>query len=328
MPDAGFPPLELVTDGRALRPAVATSLWSGLGTQGGLGWLFPDLSGTVWAFPVDTRMLNQNGMSALQSQAFELTPPQRTSVFPLRLESASSPDGRLVVRARGPEQWSSRSPDGGANDLAVLDRKGEIRTEHVLLPNGRLLRAHLERDVDLALDVKGTTSPMPMRSRITQRSDAHLVAACDGPTEPPLEPVLTREEKAIAAVGALDVAVYTPDKRGAAPEAFSAAVRKQGDKAILATIDRYQRGRGDHAWAFPGHVRDEDVVVQADRIVVTEHGAVKHPTRANTNTPVTFRFEVVEEGGRFVVDRITSHYELEPGNAQLLEIARGRLYAM
>lgn len=320
VPDRGFPSFPLTTDGtRWQSPTGGTLLYTAYGTQGGLAWLFPDLASS-WAFPIDEQRLPQNGLSALNSTAIAMMRPGKIVTFPLAEERSTTPDGRLVVRSRGPELWSSRQ---GADDLAVLERKGEIRAEHVLLPNGRLLRAHLERDVALTFTVEKSA---PISGRITQRSDAHLVSACDGPTESALEPVLTREERAIAAVGDLGSALYDDARRATAVDAFTPALRlARGDAAILETVERYRRDRGERWWPIPVFVSDDDVTTRPDRVEVTARTTVRSPTRKHSVTSVVFVFGLVESGGHFLVDHVTARFEIEPGRAQLLEIGKARL---
>jgi hypothetical protein len=167
----------------------------------------------------------------------------------------------------------------------------------------------------------------PMRSRYTQRSDAHLVAACDGPTEATLAPVLSREERAIAAVGDLRLALDSEDRQAAVATWFSPGLRKaRGDPAIVATIERYRKGAGATWWPLPVFIKDDDVVTRPDRIEVAVTTNVPSPTSAHSVTGVKFLFEMIELEGRFLVDRVTATFEIEPGNAQLLEIARARLF--
>lgn len=325
VPDTGFPPLVVATDGARWHVVGDSVLFAGLGSQGGLAWLFPDLpdeTKSSWDFPVDPSRLNQNGVSVLRSSSLPALGKGKTIVWSLREETSTSPDGRLVVRARGPERWSSRSPGGG--DFAVLDREGEIRTEHVVLPSGRLLRAHLERDVNLTFTVEKSE---PIRSRLVQRSDAHLVAACDGPTEASLAPVLTREERAIALVGDLAVALYAEKRPPSTVEAFSSSLRAaRGDKAILAAIDRYRKGRGESWWPVPVLIDDDDIVTRADRLELNVKTNVVSPSHKDTRTSVKFRFDVVETGGRLFIDRVVAAFELEPGQGEVLEIAKDRVF--
>lgn len=331
VPDTGFPPLTVATDGARWHVVGDSVLFAGFGSQGGLAWLFPDLPDGArqsWDYPVDPSRLNQNGVSVLNSQVFSspalpVLGKAKPIVWPLREETSTSPDGRLVMRARGPERWSSRSP-GGASDFSVLEREGEIRTEHVILPNGRLFRAHLERDVNLTLTVEKSE---PIRSRLVQRSDAHLVAACDGPVETSLAPVLTREERAIALVGDLAMALYAEKRPASTIEAFSSGLRAaRGDKAILAAIDRYRKGRDENWWPVPALVNDDDVVTKGDRIELNVKASVVNPNQKNTRTPVKFRFDVVETGGRLFIDRVTAAFEIETGQGEVLEIAKNRVF--
>jgi hypothetical protein len=324
VPDTGFLPLALATDGARWRRLDASSvLYTAFGSQGGLAWLLPDLPDAgegSWPFPVDERTLNQNGVWFASSRNVMSPPASETVLGPLRQE-ASRADGRLVLRARGPERWSSSSGPGA---FAVLDRQGEIRTEHVVLANGRVLGAHLERDVELTFTVQQRE---PMRSRLEQRSDAHLVSACDGPTEPRLEPVLTREERAIAAVGELAVALVAETRPPSTLDAFSRRARSgHKDEAIFQTIDRFRKDRGDTWWPLPLFVEDGDVASTPDRIELTLSTNLKSPSRSHTVTPAAFRFEIVEEDGRLVIDRVTAAFALEPGHARVLEIAKGVLF--
>jgi hypothetical protein len=323
--DTGFPSVSITTDGSAWRATQPSPLLAGLGSQGGLAWLFPSLPGPsassrVWDLPFEPRVLNANGVSFLNSRGPAISNARAVIAFPLRQEASTASDGTLMIRAHGPERWSSRV---NADDIAVLERLGDIRTEHVVLPSGRLLRAHLERDVTLTFTVEGK----PMTSRFSQRSEAHLVSACDGPTEATLEPVPTREERAITALGELGV-VLGQDRRASAPAAFSERLRRvHGDKAILATLERFRTGRGSwHWWPLPILLMgDDEVVVHDDRVDVSLTTSLPSPTSANTMTPALFRFELVESAGRFYVDRVTAAFTLEPGNAKLLEISRDRL---
>lgn len=328
-PDRGFAPFELTTDGRSWREEGVARPMLALGSQGGLAWLFPPVPDPIahsWSLPLAEASLNRNGIAAFdsRSEAFSLG---RTVPFPLDQTLEVRADGTTVLRAHGPERWSSRSSPG-ADDFAVLERDGDLRTEHVLLPSGRLLRAHLERDVALTFTVKGAPAggANPIRSRITQRSDAHLVSACDGPTAPSLAPHLSREERAIDAVGELGMAVLEPSS-GQTPQAWlSSGLRKaRGDRAIAATIARYRKAHGGDAWPLPVLVRDEDIVTLPDRVVVAATTSVRSPSTADTTTPVKFRFDVIEEDGRPVVNRIVGAYELEPGQRELLVIAHDRL---
>jgi hypothetical protein len=159
-----------------------------------------------------------------------------------------------------------------------------------------------------------------------QRSDAHLVSACDGPTEPRLEPILTREERAIAVVGDLAVALYADKRPASAIEAFSRRLRgAHGDEAIFQTIDRFRKGGGDMWWPVPVFVKDDDVASTPDRIELSVSNNMKSPSREHTLTPATFHFDVVEEDGHLVIDRVVAAFDVEPGRARVFEISKEHL---
>lgn len=327
VPDKGFDPLVLKTDGIRWSPVGQSILFASLGTQGGLGWMFPPIpegAQRSWDYPMAERTLGHNGVSMLQSDGAAQIGVGRVLGWPLRQEAEISREGNLVLRARGPERWSSQAAPG-EQVLAGLERDGELRSEHVILPSGRLLRATLQRETTLLLTVNMTTPPRTMRSRFRQRSEVHLVSACDGPTASKLEPALTREERAIATLGELSLAVYGVAPRESASALFSAALRAaRGDAKILATIDRHRKAHGERSWPTAFLVDDADVVVKGSRIEISATASVPRRGDKNVSTPATFRFEMVEEGGRFVIDRVTASLAIEPGNPQIFELSTQR----
>lgn len=313
--DPSLPPLELATDGRRWRPRAPSALFAGWGTQGGLAWLFPDApegaSGT-WSFPVERRTLIHNGVYLYPGKGFDRIPTDQLEALPLRVEVSSSPDGQLVLQTRGREVWSYAEAD-----RPTFDRKGEIRAEHVFTPEGRLLSAHIERDV---------TITSPSRSTWTLRGAARLVSACDGPTLPPSPPpTLTAEDRVIQTIGELSVAVYEGNTSTYA-DFFSSEVRRaRGDKGIAASIERYRKQRGDRAWAIPLLIEDADVVKESgERVVVSVVGSTPLASSPSRQTRVLCRFEAIKEGDAWKLDRVSATMDMEPGDPQILEISKTR----
>lgn len=327
-------PVELAIDpdGRTVREAAGPSqIFRALGTQGGFVSLFPPLPGpasgarTTWRIERPESTVRHNGLHV----ADKPQPDWRAGgVAPLDLEvritSAAPVAGgapALTLASAGKDIYAPPSPPAAEGLALKFSALGDVRAEHVVLASGRLLRATFERHADLRFDAAGNL----MRSRLDQRSEAHLVGACDGPTLPPLAPALGREERAIAALGELAVAVYE-GKRGDALARLDGALRRaHGDDALWRTVGRFREGAGESAWPMPLFVEDEDVRGDAEGVTVTMRSNVRHPTAANTMTPVRFEARLAERGGAFVVTQIAGSFEIEPGKAERLAITPARL---
>lgn len=322
-----YPKVALTTDGSSWASAKPSVVLTGIGTQGGISWLFPSLptpGSATWAFQVDQSMLNQNGA---QLRGFQPGKPAEVVVpFALQQESERATDGSLLIRSSGKERWSSNSDPSGPPPFAVLEREGDVRAEHVVQSNGRLLRAKLERDVKLTLTVSGKS----MISNLRQRSVAQLVSACDGPTLPTLMPKLSNEERAIVAAGELGTALYS----GAAPEAvtrfFSKGVlRGRAPSTITEVIGRYRKSAGDQFWPVPVFLdRDDDVRTDSSGVLV--HVKTLVPVSANSLSSADFNFTFVEEEGQFVVASVTASLPNQVDDKappkKLLEISAQRLF--
>ena len=330
VPDRDYPALSLATDGSSWSSAQASFLLTGLGSQGGLAWLFPSLPQRgkgEWRFQVDQRMLNMSGVRLPSSRDLKALPPDEAVSFVLAQEVVRREDGGWLIRSSGPERWSSKTDPNSPPHFAALERAGSVRAEHVLLPNGRVLRAKLEREVDLKL----TMGEAGRQLKVLQHSEAHLVAACDGPTEPTLAPKLTREERAIAAAGDLGFALLSEAAPGTVSNMFSQELRRlHGEQTLLETLARFRKTFPEKQpwWPLPLYLPNDEDVVASDKSVQL-HQSLSVPVSSKSQAHADFVLTLVEEGGRTVVAEVTVQLsEPEPNQPTkaLLEISRRRLF--
>jgi hypothetical protein len=314
--DPSYAHVILVTDGRRFSENDGpTALFDQLGTQGGLALLFPTIPAsaavgaeTDWeiAFPTTAGILTTErtrGRLSAVDGGLPPTPPE-TARPALRAKvrfegwsgAANSRVARLTMTGTYPTD-AVQEFDAGATSIRINTRaRSDFRARYSILESGRLLDAHIERTTHIEM-----TGTAPQKHEQTQVTDAHLVAACDGPTAPPLGVPLSREERAIAGDGEFIAAVGRGDRTAALALVAPALRKAHGDDRLWTTLTRFFATRGPHALQPPVFIHDEDVTVLGERVRIQVQGSTPKAGEPNTRTPVTGAIELAEIDGAFRV---------------------------
>jgi len=326
--------IELATDGRhwAEREGSAMLFAAG-GSQIGLVLLFPDLpesntqgATTDWriTFPLKRDVIateaargRDPGLNAASANGSALDTASEPLLAKVRLEDWTQVSGvsAAVLTMKATYPVNAQILDSNwSHDIKLPDTRitGEMSLEgrYLVLQTGRLLRA--------TVDMTGTTDmtwaqpgqpPQTMRQTRLMHMQAHLVGACDGPTEQPVKAQLSREDVAIDACGALAVAVG----EGARAEALSILSpelrQAHGDEALWTTLATYVRSRGQRALPPPVFVEDSNVSSGTDVVIVVE-GSTQDQSQSNTMTPVEVEFTMRGTTHGWLVRRIRARATL------------------
>jgi hypothetical protein len=348
VPDMSYAPVALETNGTQwIERDGPTMLFAGMGTQGGLAWLLPNLpesgapgSTVAWAIPTpdptaicttEVARGKHDGLDETMCHASkEPRPHEQPKAFEaqVKVERWSAEGGsRAAVLSMTGTQTFDTADGGTLGDAGALDARirgrAEYKGEYVVIESGRLLRATLEKDVhaEMVTTIRNTQDVQKHVQHM--RMDAHLVAACDGPTESSLGVPLSREERAIAAWGETSLALVKGERDNVLAGLGAELRRKHGDGNLWKALLSYKTTRGDRAVPLPLFVGDEDVKSEADVVHVTARGTTPRATEANTVTGVKCDIALREDTGRFLVVNLRCDLEIEGSN--LLEISPVRI---
>ena len=347
-PDSLYAAIELATDGRHwVEHEGSAMLFRAGGSQIGLVLLFPYLpessakgATTDWqiTFPLNRDVIateaargRHPGLAGAPTNGSALDTAAEPMLAKVRLEDWTQvrgvPAAAFSMKATYPvnarildSKWSQ---DFNLPDTR-LTGKMSLEGRYLVLETGRLLRA--------TVDMTGTTDmnwaqpgqpPQTMRQTRSMHMQAHLVGACDGPTEQPVNAQPSREDAAIDGCGALAVAVGE-GARAQSLSILSPELRHaHGDEALWTTLATYVRSRGQRALPPPVFVEDSNVKSAADVVIVVD-GLTEDRSQSNTVTPVEVKFTMHETAHGWLVRRIRARATLS--NEDLLDISQDRLY--
>lgn len=346
-PSHDYAPVHLRTDGRSWAELDGpTMVWKRFGTQGGIERLFPKLpesatdgARTTWQidFPtasetcvVESARGKHAGLTreACTLPAGASVTPVPSLVAEVKLERWTEVGGlrAAVVTMKGTEVLDPPNVTqfSGAVETRVSMRgRVELRGEYVVLSTGRILRATVEKNVHV--DAEWTTegkTDKPSTIHGHQKTELRLVEACDGPVEASLVVPLSREERAIEALGETVLAIASGDREKAL-RGFDTELRnRHGDDALWSTLSTYKADRSAQALPVPVLVRDEQVRTDGDVVHLVLGGTTPHLMQANTVTPVTCDVALRETGGQPRVVSMRCDLETEKANLLVIDSAR------
>jgi len=335
VPVESYAPVRLETDGaRWIERDGPTQLYDSMGSLDGLVWFFPELpragdAGAIgeWTIshpdPDDVAAAEAARGDAPGSQRASAPPSKAKAIAPTRLQVRL--DRWTEVAGARVAELSMTGAEDVSQELdllgpATIVAKRTFRGAYAVTEAGLVLRATVEKDVDLTMTstFDGKTTTQHHVQHGSHRMN--LVAACTGPTAPSLATPLDREERAIRAWGETWLAV-TKGEREKALAGFDPSLRKKiGDAKLWDALESYRKLRGDHALPPPLLLKDNDIHADSAGVRITAHGSTPEPSKA-LNHQVECEVSLHEEGGGWVVDAVSARLVLEK-QQNLLEITR------
>lgn len=225
-PTSDYAPPLLETDGLGWTEREGPTWLFNTVSSPGLAWFFPTLptaltpgKTSAWEVPYNSgqstaalRVEAARGKAGVRWQLDErakrgekeVVIPTTYSPAELRFVDFHLEKGvRVAELVLTSEHRFDSEPVPGLKQHTVTKRRGS----YAVAATGRILRAHVEHD-----EVTTTTT-----QRFYSSSDArmNLVAACDGPVAPSLEPTLTGEERAQPPENRIRIEVMPPPRKRA-----------------------------------------------------------------------------------------------------------------
>ncbi len=310
-----------------------TTLWSAYGSFPGLVEFWPALppaaapgSSSPWALTVHSRgdgvrVETTRGTFEVPEGTALPEPSPHTYDAEVELQGWLSVGGQstavLVATWTYDSKLDPPDPTSAAGDMDV-DYTMDATSRAVVLDNGRLLWASVDRTVHASYKMRARAEPMRQRHDI--HATIQLVDACDGPVldTPVAEPSV--EEATLAAIAELRLAAFEGDAERVIDQLAPEVVAAHGAKATVAALRKHV---AKHGAAALGLVEiADDIQHVGDRMTVRLEG---YSQDLDDDASVSTVFVVELRGGRPVILSIgTDTVERDEG-WRMLEVSADRL---